>query len=117
MNSSEPMDMDLAHEVQRLREVVAQRDQEIVELRSHLDKYQAVFSFSGASRTLVTPLSPRPTSAKKRTRTRLYGISGDPAAGDSDSVSAGGRDQQSCPTFPKDQTYVMQLHAFSAFTD
>lgn len=106
MNNTEPMDQDLEQEVQRLRDVIARRDQEIADLRSHLDKYQAVFSFSGTSRPLASPLSPRTAVAasKKRTRTRLFGISAEPAPGDSASASAAVRDLRSVTTFPKDES-------------
>ena len=95
---------DLAQEVQRLRQVVRSRDQEIVELRSQLDKYQAVFSFSGTSRPLASPLSPRAAStaaaSKKRTRPRLLGISAEPAPGNSFSASSA---DSAVKTFPKDE--------------
>lgn len=99
-------DSELLQEIHRLRETIQRRDQEIADLRSHLDKYQAVFSFSGNPSALITaPLSPRTAAqvSKKRTRTRLFGISAEPAAGESTS-SASGRDQFALKTYPKDES-------------
>lgn len=120
-------DCDLTHEVHRLRDLVRRQEQvivllsltpipdpsfgppvcrmqEIVELRSHLDKYQAVFSFTGTSRPLASPLSPRTglAASKKRTRTRLFGISAEPAPSDSTSGSSTVRDLPPIKTYPKD---------------
>lgn len=96
---------DLQQEVQRLRQVVRRREQEIVELRSQLDKYQSVFSFAGSTRPLASPLSPRAAAAsKKRTRPRLLGISAEPAPGHSSSSSSASRDLATAKTFPKDDS-------------
>ena len=99
-------DSELLQEIQRLRETIQRRDQDIADLKSQLNKYQAVFSISGNPSALVTgPLSPRTAAqvSKKRTRTRLFGISAEPAAGESTS-SASGRDRDVLKTYPKDES-------------
>ena len=98
----EPMQTDdpLA-EIGRLRQQLKVRDQEISELKSHLDKFQSIFNFSGGSPPgILVTAATSAVSIKKRTRTRLFGISAEP--GPVDSVSAGTRPSEVPKIFPKD---------------
>lgn len=91
-NASDADGMDvrlqLAAKEERIRvleETLRQRDQEILNLRSHLDKFQSVFS-------LQQPLRPR--------KQRAQGISAEPQSPSS---------IQDFPIFPKDDRYVRGL--------
>lgn len=99
----EPMEgvNDAMSEIKRLRDLLRQKDQEIAELKSHLDKFQAIFNFSGGSPAgILTSAATTATSIKKRTRTRLFGISAEP--GPVDSVS--GRPPEIPKAYPKDES-------------
>ena len=91
---------ELKNQVRLLQEALRSRDLEIVELRSKLDKFQAVFAFSPTP-NLLSPVPAPIVSLKKRTRTRLIGISAEPAPGDS--TSAGSLVQEPVRTFPKNE--------------
>lgn len=92
---------ELKNQVRLLQEALRSRELEIVELRSQLDKFQAVFAFSPTT-NLLSPVPAPVVSLKKRTRTRLIGISAEPAPGDS--TSAGSLVQEPIRTFPKNET-------------
>jgi len=103
-NGMRPSYAELEAEVIRLKQVLHRRDQELIEAKSALDKYQAIFSFSsGPSSPLNSPVSPsRVLSVKKRTRTRLFGISAEPAATET-AGTATVRDEAALQTYPKDE--------------
>lgn len=88
-------------EIDHWKKLAQTKDQEIIELKSQLDKFQALFQFSGitsGSGALTIP-SNAAVSAKKRTRTRLFGISAEPGPADVDATDKGIEQLQ---TFPKD---------------
>ena len=88
-------------EIDHWKKLAQIKDQEIIELKSQLDKFQALFQFSGiasGSGALTIP-SNAAVSAKKRTRTRLFGISAEPGPADVDVTEKGIEQPQ---TFPKD---------------
>lgn len=88
-------------EIDHWKKVAQTKDQEIIELKSQLDKFQALFQFSGiasGSGALTIP-SNAAVSAKKRTRTRLFGISAEPGPADVDVTDKAIEQPQ---TFPKD---------------
>lgn len=94
---------DPRSEIEHLKRVVRTQNQEIIELKSQLDKFQAIFQFSGitsGSGALTIP-SNAAISAKKRTRTRLFGISAEPGPAD---IEAGDKVVEQVPTFPKDDS-------------
>lgn len=94
---------DPVSEIERLKGVVRTQNQEIIELKSQLDKFQALFQFSGitsGSGALTIP-SNAAVSAKKRTRTRLFGISAEPGPAD---IAGGDKVIEQVPTFPKDDS-------------
>lgn len=93
--------LDPKREIEHLRKVVRTQNQEIIELKSQLDKFQALFQFSGitsGSGALTIPPNAA-VSAKKRTRTRLFGISAEPGPAD---IETGDKIIEQVPTFPKD---------------
>jgi hypothetical protein len=117
-----PSYSELEAENVRLKEVIHRKDQEIIEYKSAVDKYQAIFSFSGGPSPnigLSSPLSPRSLSIKKRTRTRLFGISAEPSNLSSSSVSEPVRHGEPIEpvvqTYPKDdQTRILIENAIQS---
>lgn len=87
-------------EIEQLKKLVRDQNQEIVELKSQLDKFQALFQFSGIApgSGAVTIPTNAAASAKKRTRTRLFGISAEPGP-----VEPGDKAIEQPQTFPKDE--------------
>lgn len=88
-------------EIEHWKKVVRNQRQEIIELKSQLDKFQALFQFSGitasGSGALTIP-SNAAVSAKKRTRTRLFGISAEPGPVD---IESGDKVPEQIQTYPK----------------
>lgn len=126
MEGLKPSYADLESEIARLKEVIYRKDQEIIEYKSAVDKYQAILTFSSggpsptsAGLVLSSPLSPRTLSIKKRTRTRLFGISAEPSNLSSSSVSEptrhGDHIEPVVQTYPKDdQTRILLENAIQS---